>query len=79
MSKLDPLMVTLVDHLDRDKLPVQSPVSNSNSWYTESYDGAREKASKLMKATYLAICKDTKNNNKFKGALTTQVTQALGI
>lgn len=79
MSKLDPLMVTLVDHLDRDKLPVQSPVSNSNSWYTESYDGAREKASKLMKATYLAICKDTKNNTKFKGALTTQVTQALGI
>tara|TARA_R100000734_G_C3297923_1_gene88897 strand:- start:193 stop:1080 length:888 start_codon:yes stop_codon:yes gene_type:complete len=79
MSKLDPLMVTLVDHLDRDKLPVQSPVANSNSWYTESYDGAREKASKLMKATYLAICKDTKNNTKFKGALTTQVTQALGI
>jgi len=79
MSELDPLMVTLMDHLDRDKLPVQSPVSNSNSWYTESYDGAREKASKLMKATYLAICKDTKNNTKFKGALTTQVTKALGI
>jgi len=79
MSELDPLMVTLVDHLDRDKLPVQSPVANSNSWYTESYDGAREKASKLMKATYLAICKDTKNNTKFKGALTTQVTKALGI
>jgi hypothetical protein len=79
MSELDPLMVTLMDHLDRDKLPVQSPVANSNSWYTESYDGAREKASKLMKATYLAICKDTKNNTKFKGALTTQVTKALGI
>ena len=79
ISTLDPLMSKLVDYLDNDELPVQSPVANSNSWYTESYDGAREKASKLMKATYLAVCKDTKNDSKFKGALTVQIRKTLGV
>lgn len=79
IATLDPLMSKLVDFLDNDELPVQSPVSNSNKWFTESYDGAREKASKLMKATYLAVCKDTKNDTKFKGDLTVQIRKTLGV
>lgn len=79
IATLDPLMSKLVDCLDNDELPVQSPIANSNSWYTESYDSAREKASKLMKATYLAVCNDTKNDKKFKGALTVQIRKTLGV
>lgn len=79
LSTLDPLMTTLVDYLDNDELPVQSAVSNSSSWYTESYEGAREKASKLMKATYLAVCKTTRKDKKFKGCLTEQIRKALGV
>jgi hypothetical protein len=32
-----------------------------------------------MKATYLAVCKDTKNDKKFKGALTVQIRKTLGV
>lgn len=79
IATLDPLMSKLVDYLDNDELPVQSPVADSNSWYTESYDGAREKASKLMRATYLAVCKATRNDKKFKGTLSPQIRKALGV
>jgi len=79
ISTLDPLMSKLVDCLDNDELPVQSPVANSTKWFTESYDGAREKASKLMKATYLAVCKDTKDDTTFKGDLTIQIRKTLGV
>lgn len=79
VSSLNPLMSRLVDALDNDKLPVQSPVDGSNSWYTESYADAREKASKLMKATYLAVAKPTRNDTKFKGSLTKQIRKALEV
>tara|TARA_R100000234_G_scaffold27033_1_gene15593 strand:- start:182 stop:1087 length:906 start_codon:yes stop_codon:yes gene_type:complete len=79
LPTFDPLMQTLINYLDADKLPVQTTTSDSNSWYTESYEGAREKASKIMKATYLAISNITKQDEEYKGTFTKQIREALGV
>lgn len=76
-STLSPLQSLLVDRLDNDDLPI--PVEIGTKWVNEKYSGAREKASKLMNATYQAICKSTKNDKKFSGALLASIKVVLDV
>tara|TARA_B110000046_G_scaffold155227_1_gene165477 strand:- start:121 stop:1074 length:954 start_codon:yes stop_codon:yes gene_type:complete len=76
-SSMPTLLSKLVDMLDEDKLPVYTGVGNR--WVKQEYSNAREKASKIMLATYQAICKNTCNDAKFSGPLSSQVRKALGL
>ena len=76
-SSMPTLLSKLVDLLDGDRLPVYTGVGSR--WVNHEYSSTREKASKLMFATYQAICKDTCNETKFRGPLSSQVSKALGI
>lgn len=74
-ASLSPLQSLLVDRLDNDDLPI--PVEVGTKWVSEKYSGAREKASKLMNATYQTVCKHTKNDKEFSGALLASIKNIL--
>ena len=72
---LTALQSKLVDDLVDDNLPV--PVEVGTKWRHEKYSGAREKASKLMNATYQTVCSHTKNDKDFSGALLASIKDIL--
>ena len=74
-ASLSPLQSLLVDRLDNDDLPI--PVEVGTKWVSEKYSCAREKASKLMNATYQTVCKHTKNDKEFSGALLASIKNIL--
>jgi len=76
-SQLNPLMSTLVDYLDDDKLPVWSGVEDV--WRVDDYSTSRDKAQRLMYAMGQAINRDTKDDTKFAKPMQVSVRQALGI
>tara|TARA_B100000497_G_C7643186_1_gene386735 strand:- start:152 stop:1051 length:900 start_codon:yes stop_codon:yes gene_type:complete len=76
-ATLPKLMSKLVDKLDADVLPFYTGIASR--WAEESYSTARDKAQKLMLASYQALCKGSRDSSTFKGAVSNQVCKALGI